>query len=69
MRFFLFTICSVLAAKVSPIEKIIQLLGDLEAKIIKDGEETQKLYEEFTDFCKYTSKDTQFVLKTSNSDA
>jgi len=69
MRFFLFTICSVLAAKVSPIEKIIQLVGDLEAKIIKDGEETQKLYEEFTDFCKDTSKDTQFVLKTSNSDA
>jgi len=69
MRFFLFTICSALAATVSPIEKIIQLIGDLEAKIIKDGEETQKLYEEFTDFCKDTSKDTQFELKTSNSDA
>jgi hypothetical protein len=58
-----------MAVQVSPIEKIIQLLGDLEAKIIKDGEETQKLYEEFTDFCKDTSKDTQFELKTSKSDA
>jgi hypothetical protein len=69
MSLFFFTICSALAVSVSPIEKIIQLLGDLEAKIIKDGEETQKLYEEFTDFCKDTSKDTQFELKTSKSDA
>jgi len=69
MSLFFFTICSALAVSVSPIEKIIQLLGDLEAKIIKDGEETQKLYEQFTDFCKDTSKDTQFELKTSKSDA
>jgi len=69
MSLFFLTVCSALAVQVSPIEKIIQLLGDLEAKIIKDGEETQKLYEEFTDFCKDTSKDTQFELKTSKSDA
>jgi len=69
MSLFFFTLCSALAVSVSPIEKIIQLIGDLEAKIIKDGEETQKLYEEFTDFCKDTSKDTQFELKTSKSDA
>jgi hypothetical protein len=69
MSLFFFTICSAFAVSVSPIEKIIQLLGDLEAKIIKDGEETQKLYETFTDFCKDTSKDTQFELKTSKSDA
>merc|ERR1719171_1325221 len=43
--------------------------GQTNAKIIKDGEETQKLYETFTDFCKDTSKDTQFELKTSKSDA
>jgi len=68
MGLLFLTLCSALAVSVSPIEKIIQLLGDLEAKIIKDGEETQKLYEEFTDFCKDTSKDTQFELKTSKSD-
>jgi len=69
MGLLFLTLCSALAVKVSPIEKILQLLGDLEAKIIKDGEETQKLYEEFTDYCKDTSKDTQFELKTSKSDA
>jgi len=68
MGLLFLTVCSALAVSVSPIEKIIQLLGDLETKIIKDGEETQKLYEDFTDFCKDTSKDTQFELKTSKSD-
>jgi len=54
---------------VSPIEKIIQLLGDLEAKIIKDGEATQQIYEEYADWCKDSSKDTMFAIKTGKSDA
>ena len=58
-----------LTLTVSPIEKVLQLLGDLQAKIIKDGEETEKLYEEFTDYCKGTSKDTQFAIKTGKADA
>jgi len=58
-----------IAASVSPIEKVLQLLAELEAKIIKDGEETQKLYEEFTDYCKGTAKDTQFAIKTGKSAA
>ena len=33
------------------------------------GEETQKLYEEFTDYCKGTAKDTQFAIKTGKSAA
>jgi chromosome segregation ATPase len=58
-----------IAVSVSPIEKVLQLLAELEAKIIKDGEETQKLYEEFTDYCKGTAKDTQFAIKTGKSAA
>jgi len=58
-----------IASAVSPIEKVLQLLAELEAKIIKDGEETQKLYEEFTDYCKGTAKDTQFAIKTGKSAA
>merc|ERR1719456_1941940 len=49
---------------VSPIEKTIQLLGDLQAKIVKEGEVEAKLYEEFTDFCNDESKETQFEIKT-----
>jgi len=72
MQIFYLLVCASatrLASEVSPIEKVLQLLGELEAKIIKDGEETQKLYEEFTDYCKGTSKDTQFAIKTGKSAA
>merc|ERR1719421_1954220 len=54
----------VACAAVSPIEKTIQLLGDLQAKIVKEGEAEAKLYEEFTDFCNDESKETAFEIKT-----
>jgi hypothetical protein len=66
MKFFL--LCCA-ASAVSPIEKVLQLLGDLEAKIVKDGEAQQKIYEEFTDHCSDTSKELQFAIKTGKSDA
>jgi hypothetical protein len=55
--------------RVSPIEKILQLLGDLQAKIINEGEEVERLFEEFTDYCKDTSKDTQFEIQTAEASA
>merc|ERR1719456_1604856 len=54
---------------VSPIEKTIQLLGDLQAKIVKEGETESKLYEEFTDYCNDESKETQFAIKTGKGDS
>merc|ERR1719298_92330 len=54
----------VACSAVSPIEKTIQLLGDLQAKIVKEGETEAKLYEEFTDFCNDESKETQFEITT-----
>merc|ERR1719316_735720 len=58
---------SAVTISVSPIEKVLQLLGDLQAKVIKEGEGQQKIYEEFTDWCKDTAKETQFELKTERS--
>jgi len=57
----------VFAARVSPIEKTIQLLEDLEAKVVKDGEAAQKVYEEFQEYCKDTAKETMFDIKTGKS--
>merc|ERR1711865_978546 len=48
----------------SPIEKIIQMIGDLETKIIGEGETSQKTYEEFSEWCEETSKNLQFEIKT-----
>jgi len=58
-----------LATRVSPIEKTIQLLEDLEAKVMKDGENAQKVYEEFEEYCKSTAKETAFEIKTGKGDA
>jgi len=57
----------VFASGVSPIEKTIQLLEDLEAKVVKDGEAEQKVYEEFQEYCKDTAKQTMFDIKTGKS--
>jgi len=67
MWLVLCTYASAVTISVSPIEKVLQLLGDLQAKVIKDGEGQQKIYEEFTDWCKATAKETQFELKTEKS--
>jgi hypothetical protein len=50
-------------------EKTIQLLEGLSAKIVKEGEVESKLFEKFTAYCNDESKETQFEIKTSSSDA
>jgi len=59
----------VACAAVSPIEKTIELLSGLQAKIVKEGEAEAKLYEEFTSYCNDESKETQFEIKTGKADA
>jgi len=57
------------ASAVTPMEKTIQLLSGLQAKIVKEGETESKLYEEFTAYCNDESKETQFEIKTGKSNA
>merc|ERR1719482_1982137 len=52
----------------SPIAKVIQMVSDLETKIIGEGEECQKTYEEFAEWCEETSKNTQFEIKTGKNE-
>jgi len=48
----------------SPIDKIISMIGDLETKIIGEGEDAHKVYAEFSEWCEDTSKDTMYEIKT-----
>jgi len=52
----------------SPIAKVIQMLSDLQAKILAEGAEAQKVYEEFAEFCEHRSKDLQFDIKTGETE-
>lgn len=55
------------ADNVSPIEKVVQMLGDLEAKVIKEGEAVQKTYEEFAEWCEDRSRELGFEIKTASA--
>merc|ERR550532_2533757 len=52
------------AEQASPIDKIITMIGDLETKIIKEGEDAHKVYAEFAEWCEDTSKNVQYEIKT-----
>jgi len=56
------------ATEASPIAKIIQMISDLQAKILAEGAESQKLYEEFSEFCEHRSKDLQYDIKTGKDE-
>jgi hypothetical protein len=51
----------------SPVVKVLQLLGDLQAKIIKEGEGAQKEYAEYAEWCEDKSKDLQYEIKTGKA--
>jgi len=51
-------------ASVSPLDKVFQLMDELTAKIVKEGEAEQKAYEEYVEWCDDTSKNEIFEIKT-----
>jgi len=57
-----------MADQANPIEKIVQMMGDLQGKIIGEGEEAQKVYEEFAEWCEDSSKDLGFEIKTAKAE-
>ena len=52
----------------SPIGKVIEMISDLQAKVIAEGEETQKTYEEFSEWCEERSKEVMFEIKTGKNE-
>lgn len=51
----------------SPLTKTMELLSDLEGKIIKEGEVAQKEYEEYSEWCSDKAKDLQYEIKTAKA--
>jgi len=52
----------------SPVSKVSEMLADLESKIIKEGEEAQKAYDEFSEWCEDRSKNIGFEIKTATAE-
>lgn len=55
------------AIRTNPVAKVIEMLGDLQQKIIKEGEVAQKEYDEFAEWCEEESKNLQFEIKTGKA--
>jgi chromosome segregation ATPase len=56
------------AVEVNPIEKVVQMMADLEQKIIGEGNACQKTYDEFAEWCEDRSKDLGFEIKTGKAE-
>merc|ERR1719487_2192227 len=54
--------------KVNPMEKIIELLSGLRAKVIADGEAEEKAFKDYFEWCDDASKEKQFEIKTLTSE-
>jgi chromosome segregation ATPase len=66
--FFALAACGGHAAEVTPIEKVLQMLADLETKIIKEGTDAQKVYDEFSEFCEDRSRELGFEIKDGKAE-
>merc|ERR1719454_707625 len=51
-----------------PIQKVIEMLADLETKILKEGTDAQKVYDEFSEFCEDRSREIGFEIKTGKGE-
>merc|ERR1719387_1841257 len=60
---------SISQAEANPIEKVIEMLSELQQKIIKEGEAAQKVYDEFAEWCEEESKNLQYEIKTGKAEA
>merc|ERR1719160_171564 len=51
----------------SPIEKIIEMVSDLQSKIIGEGTDAQKTYDEYAEWCEDRSTKLGFEIKTGKA--
>jgi len=68
--FVIFALClaTAHAEATNPIQKVLQLLSDLQAKILKEGDAAQKVYDEFAEMCDDRSKEIGFEIKTGKAE-
>jgi len=66
--FFFLALSVASAGRASPIEKILEMISDLQAKVIAEGEASQKTYDEYAEWCEDKSTDLGFEIKTGKAE-
>merc|ERR1719329_1216295 len=68
MLFALMVLPSAQAGEADPIAKVISMISDLQSKVIGEGADAQKVYDEFSEFCEDRSKELGFEIQTGKQD-
>merc|ERR1719247_1040116 len=55
------------AAEANPIEKVIEMISDLQAKVIGEGKDAQRTYDEYAEWCEDRSTNLGFEIKTGKA--
>merc|ERR1719453_1073729 len=63
-----FLVAGANANSATPIEKVLQMIGDLQGKIVGEGNDAQKVYDEFAEFCEDRSRNVEFEIKTGKGE-
>merc|ERR550514_2182359 len=63
----LFAVAPASGLATNPVQKVLEMLSDLQAKIVSEGEAAQKVYEEFSEWCEDRSRDLGFEIKTGKA--
>jgi len=59
---------TVSAAETNPLAKVLNLMEELKAKIIKEGEVEAKAYDEYLQWCQNAVQDTGFAIETATKE-
>jgi len=65
MRFVFLALAVTSVGAVSPVQKVVQLLGECKAKVEADLAEEAKSMQEYTSFCDNESKDKAYAIETA----
>merc|ERR1719355_178142 len=55
------------ASEASPIEKILEMISDLQSKVIGEGKDAQKTYDDYAEWCEDRSTELGFEIKTGKA--
>lgn len=56
-----------LNVQTNPLSKVLELMDDLTAKIVKEGETEKKTFQDYTHWCTDMAKNSGFEIKTAES--
>lgn len=69
MRAWLVMAAAPLAAAEAPVGKVLSMISDLQATVIKEGEVAQQEYAEFAEWCEDRARDLGFQIKTGKGES